>query len=100
MSNIKYKYSKWDKINKSRERKRSEQKTQPIQILPNKRREIMIINHDFGTVEHHFECYKTNRIDCFKVTVNGKLWKEKIGWSKILEGIRLSIPPVQSPYSI
>ena len=61
--------------------------------LPELRREIIVIDHDFGTASHHFELKRCDeRSDCYNVFVDGKLWKRKIGWSRILEGLRKSLP--------
>jgi len=61
----------------------------PIQ-LPNLRREIIIIDYDFGRKKYHMKLYKTNRRDCYRVVIRNKIWRERIGWSKILENIRLN----------
>ncbi len=66
--------------------------------LPDLRREIIIIDHDFGTVSHHIELFKTNRVDCYKAVADGKLWHKRIGWSRVLEGIRKSFVRVGSVY--
>lgn len=61
--------------------------------LPDLRRSIEITDYDTGTpVTHRIELYRSNRIDCYKVWVNGKFWKERIGWSKVLEGLRKAMP--------
>lgn len=65
-------------------------------ILPELRRKIIITNYDFGETTHVFELRKTNRIDCFNVFVDGKLWKQKIGFSNILAGLRKAMPPIKS----
>jgi len=64
--------------------------------LPLLRREIIIRDHDFGTVEHVFRLYRTNRVDCYRVEVDGKPWKGRVGWSKILAGLRKSLPRVSA----
>lgn len=62
--------------------------------LPDLRREIIIIDHDFGEQIHRLMLYRTNRRDCYKVVADGVEWKEHIGWSKILAGLRKSMPRV------
>lgn len=62
--------------------------------LPNLRREIIIIDHDFGEKIHRLMLYRTNRRDCYRVVADGVEWKERIGWSKILAGLRKSLPRV------
>jgi hypothetical protein len=61
---------------------------------PELRRRIVIESFDFGHEVHVMELYKTSRIDCFRVVVDGKPWKDRIGWSKILEGLRKSLPRI------
>jgi len=65
----------------------------PIQNIPELRRIIEITDFDSGEpVTHRLELYKTVRIDCYKVLVDGKPWKARIGWSNILAGIRKALP--------
>lgn len=62
--------------------------------LPDLRRRIIIESFDFGHELHVLELYRTNRIDSFRVIVDGKPWKNRIGFSAILAGIRKSLPRV------
>ncbi len=62
--------------------------------LPNLRRRIVVESFEFGHDVHVLEFYRTNRIDCFRVVVDGVEWKSRIGWSKALEGLRKSMPRV------
>ncbi|HCG5126697.1 TPA: hypothetical protein NJZ01_004596 [Vibrio parahaemolyticus] len=63
------------------------------QSIPELRRIIEITDYDSGEpITHKLELYKTDRIDCYKVLVDGKLWKKRIGWSNILAGIRKALP--------
>ena len=63
------------------------------QSIPELRKVIEIIDYDSGEpITHKLELYKTDRIDCYKVLVDGKLWKQRIGWSNILAGIRKALP--------
>lgn len=64
--------------------------------LPDLRRTIIIIDHDFGDVEHRIDLYRTNRIDCYRAVADGKEWKRRAGWSTVLEGIRKSFLRVQA----
>jgi len=52
--------------------------------LPDLRRRIVIENFDFGHEIHVMEFFKTDRIDCFRVVVDGKEWKRRIGFSQAL----------------
>lgn len=67
---------------------------------PELRRIIIIIDFDFGKMVNIIRLYKTNRIDCYQAVVDGKIWKEKIGWTKVLEGIRKSFIRINSPTNI
>lgn len=58
--------------------------------LPDLRRRVIIIDYDFGKVVQRIDLYKTNRVDCYRAVADGKPWKNRIGWSRILEGIRKS----------
>jgi hypothetical protein len=59
----------------------------PIE-LPELRRRVIIIDYDFGKVVHRVDLYKSNRVDCYRAVVDGKQWKERVGWSKVLEAVR------------
>lgn len=59
-------------------------------VPPDLRRTVIIIDHDFGTVEHRIDLYRTSRIDCYRVVADGLEWKKRAGWSTVLEGIRKS----------
>lgn len=58
--------------------------------MPDLRRTIVITDHDFGTVEHNIDLYRTNRIDCYRVVADGVEWKKRAGWSTVLEAVRKS----------
>jgi hypothetical protein len=62
--------------------------------LPELRRRIVITDYDFGEHIHTLDLYRTSRVDCYRVHVDGRPWKARIGWSKILEGLRKSLPRV------
>ena len=64
--------------------------------MPELRRRIVIESFDFGHDVHVMEFYRTNRIDCFRVVVDGKEWKKRIGFSMALAGLRKSLPRVGS----
>ena len=64
--------------------------------LPDLRRKIVIEDFDFGHRVHVLELFRTNRIDCYRVVADGMEWKQRIGWSGILAGLRKSLPRVTS----
>ena len=65
--------------------------------LPTLRRTLIIIDHDFGTVEQRIDLYRTRRIDCYRAVADGVEWKRSIGWSKVLAGLRVKVPRVRAP---
>jgi len=60
--------------------------------LPTLRRTLIIIDYDFGAVEHRVDLYRTRRIDCYRAVADGVEWKRSIGWSKVLDGLRVKFP--------
>ena len=52
--------------------------------LPELRRRIVVESFDFGHDVHVLEFFRTDRIDCFRVVVDGKEWKRRIGFSAAL----------------
>lgn len=68
-----------------------------IPVMPVLRRQIIIIDHDFGTVEHRIDLFRTNRVDCYRVVADGVEWKKRAGWSTVLEAVRKSFLRVGSP---
>lgn len=62
--------------------------------LPDLRRRIVIEDFDFGHQVHVLELYRCDRVDCYRVVADGKEWKQRIGWSRILAGLRKSLPRV------
>lgn len=82
---------------KERKRMESEPPDYPHE-LPDLRRRIIIIDYDFGEVVHVIEMHKTNRIDQYRVVADGKEWKRRAGWSKVLEGLRKSFMRVHSSF--
>lgn len=57
--------------------------------LPHLRRELIVIDYDSGTPETHtLHFYRSDRVDCYNVAANGRPWKQRIGWSKALAGVR------------
>ena len=61
--------------------------------LPELRRRIVIEDWDFG---HKAHVLVLNRRDCYKVIADGVEWKERVGWSKILAGLRKSMPRISA----
>jgi len=57
-------------------------------ILPELRRRIVLEDFDFGEIRHEVNLYRTNRIDCYRMEVDGIVIAERIGWSRVLERLR------------
>ena len=80
----------------ARERRRVEGSEPPrSRELPLLRRTLIVIDHDFGRVEHRIDLYRTRRIDCYRAVADGVEWKRSIGWSKELVGLRVKFPRVR-----
>ncbi|TMO42235.1 hypothetical protein, partial [Pseudoalteromonas ruthenica] len=57
------------------------------QNIPELRRIIEITDYDNGDpITHKREKYKTDRLDCYKVLVDGMLWKKRIVWRESFGG--------------
>lgn len=66
------------------------------QPLPDLRRRIVVESFDFGHEIHVLDFFRTNRIDCFRVVVDGKEWKRRVGFSAALAGLRKSMPRISA----
>src|SRR5258707_8437271 len=66
--------------------------------LPALRRTLIIIDYDFGRVEHRIDPYRTPRIDCYRAVADGVVWKRTIGWSEVLAGLPVKFPPLPPPH--
>lgn len=65
--------------------------------LPELRRVIEITDYDSGTpVVYRMELKRTDRIDCYDAYINGELWKRRVGWSRVLQGIRKALPRLRA----
>lgn len=90
------KYSrKLKKMREAKERQRLEGEAPEYpHELPELRRRVMIYDYDFGEVVHQIDCYRSNRVDCYRVEVDGRPWKDRVGWSNILQAVRKGFPRV------
>lgn len=64
--------------------------------LPELRRQVIVRDMDFGTVEHRIDLYRTNRIDTYNMLVDGRPYQNNVGWSTVLEIIRKQFLRVRS----
>ena len=81
----------------ARERRRLGVEPRYPRELPALRRTLIIIDYDFGRVEHRIDLYRTPRIDCYRAVADGVEWKRRVGWSKVLAGLRVKFPRVRAP---
>ena len=56
--------------------------------LPELRRQIIVRDFDFGQVEYTFDLLRSNRIDSYRIRVDGKMLPGRHGWARALELIR------------
>ena len=85
-------------MREARERKRLEgPEPRSPREFPHLRRTLIVIDYDFGRVEHRIDLYRTRRIDCYRAVADGVVWKRRVGWSKVLAGLRLKFPRVRAP---
>lgn len=68
--------------------------------LPLLRREVIVIDFDSGVpVTHTLHLYRCGRIDQYRAEADGKPWKDRIGWSRVLAGLRKAYQRLPSPRS-
>ena len=79
----------------AKEHKRLENAELRPESLPHKRITIEVTRHDCSGERHTFDLYSTNRIDVYRVEVDGKPWK-RCGLTQVLEGIRKATPRVMA----
>lgn len=66
--------------------------------LPDKRITIEITRHDCNNEKHTFVLRQGNRVDMYRVFVDGKPWKH-CGLSAVLVGIRKSMPRILAEFT-
>ena len=65
--------------------------------LPRLRRVVIVIDYDCGEpVIETMRLYRTTRIDSYRADVNGRVWKPRVGWSGVCEGLRKSFMRLRS----
>lgn len=65
---------------------------------PALRRRLTI--EDFDGAEprtHVIELFRTPRIDSYRAVIDGREWKPRVGWSRMLDGLRRAMPRLASP---
>lgn len=68
---------------------------------PELRRRITIEDFDGADPRVHvIELHRTPRIDCYRAVVDGAEWHARIGWSRVLDGLRRALPRLASARGI
>ena len=68
--------------------------------LPLLRREVIVTDFDSGQpVTHTLHLYRCGRVDQYRAEADGKPWKDRIGWSKAIAGLRKAYQRLPSPRS-
>jgi hypothetical protein len=68
--------------------------------LPARRRVVIVIDYDLGAPEMHvIELFRTPRVDSYRAVVDGRDWHARIGWSRVLDGLRRALPRLPGPRS-
>lgn len=70
----------------------------PVWQPPELRRRITI--EDFDGAEpatHVIELHRTSRIDSYRAVIDGREWMPRVGWSRVLDGLRRALPRLASP---
>lgn len=63
------------------------------------RRVITIVDYDSPEpVTHTIELRRCNRIDCYAAYVDGERWHPRIGWSRVLVGLRKALPRLSTRF--
>ena len=68
----------------------------PIPLLPRRRKTIIVINHDFGTGVDIYSLERTNRVDCYWPSKNGKQIGRRMGMNAVGRMIAADNLPVLS----
>jgi hypothetical protein len=50
-----------------------------------------------GADTHTIELFRTRRIDSYRAVIDGAEWQARIGWSRVLDGMRRALPRLLSP---
>lgn len=64
--------------------------------LPELRRRITVEDFDFGRRVVVVELYRTRRLDCYRVEIDGKRVPGRYGWARVLAMVRARFLRVRS----
>jgi hypothetical protein len=85
------------KFNERMERARAERERRRLEgpapdyppDLPDLRRRIVVEDFDSGeVVRHELKLYRSSRVDCYVVEVDGERLPGRMGWARVLELVR------------
>ena len=80
-------------MQEGRARARMEREMPPRWSPPDLRRRVIVEDYDTGEVRRTvFDLHATTRIDSYRVTIDGKPQPGRLGWSRILDRLRLAMP--------
>jgi len=65
--------------------------------LPALRRTLIIIDYDFARSSIVSISTVRRGLDCYRAVADGVEWKRRVGWSKVLAGLRVKFPRVRAP---
>ena len=65
--------------------------------LPELRRRVVVEDFDFGeAVRHEIRLYRSSRVDCYVVEVDGRRLPGQVGWARALELVRKAFVRVRA----
>lgn len=68
--------------------------------LPLLRREVVVTDYDSGeSITHTLHLYRCGRVDQYRAVADGKPWRDRVGWSRVLAGLRKAYHRIPSPRS-
>ena len=80
-------------MQEGRARARMAREVSPRWDPPDLRRRLIVEDYDTGTVQRVvIDMHATTRIDSYRVVIDGKPHPQRIGWSRILDRVRLAMP--------
>ena len=85
-------------MQEGRARARMEREVAPRWVPPDLRRRMIVEDYDSGSVRRIIiDMHATSRIDSYRVVIDGKPQPQRLGWSRILDRVRLAMPRKCSP---
>jgi hypothetical protein len=62
------------------------------------RRRVTIEDFDGADPTTHIvELFRTSRIDSYRAVIDGREWRARVGWSRVLDRLRKALPRLLSP---